>query len=76
MCHRPKQILRLLQLSAQHNSEDDDPLRVVDPNVVEVQNIQGIIAPKTVRVFTSCRGIMETGSTITWTSLSLCSKRL
>ena len=50
MCHRPKQNLRLLQLSAQHNSEDDEPFRVVDPNVVEVRNIQGIIARKTVRV--------------------------
>ena len=50
MCRRPRQNLRLLQLSAQHDSEDDEPLRMFDPNVVEVRNIQGIIARRTVRV--------------------------
>ncbi len=46
----PEAILRILQLSAQHDSEDDEPLRMFDPNVVEVRNIQGIIARRSVRV--------------------------
>jgi hypothetical protein len=28
----------------------DEPLRVIDPNVVEIRNVQGIIARKAVRV--------------------------